>query len=369
MTKLFSSIYKGKSVLVTGHTGFKGSWLSLWLTQMGANVIGYSLDYLQTPNHYALLNLEMVSIFGDINDTDKLKNVFDTYQPDIVFHLAAQALVTKSYIDPIQTYQTNVMGTLHLLEICRQSPSVKAIVNITSDKVYKNKESLSGYLEEDELGGYDPYSASKSCVELLTSSYRNSYFNLHSYKKEHTVLLANCRAGNVIGGGDWAEDRLLSDMMKATYAQQKIKIKNPNSIRPWQHVLEPLSAYLLIGQKLLEEKKEFAEAWNFGPLNEKSCTVLELVQEAQTIWSLLQYEQLNTQSQLHETKLLQVDSSKAYKQLQWQNNWSTKLSIEKTILWYKSFYENSTIETLKDLQSYIEDANKKKLIWTRYEIK
>ena len=246
---LFNSIYKNRTVLVTGHTGFKGSWLVYWLNQMGANIIGYSLDSPTKLNHFELLDLDIVSINADVRDSQKLNQIFKKYKPDIVFHLAAQALVRESYSNPVLTYETNVMGTLKVLEACRNA-KVKAIVNITSDKVYENREIFQGYKETDKLGGYDPYSSSKACADILAKSYRNSYFNLKLYKNTHQTLLATCRAGNVIGGGDWAKDRLISDLVICANSNKIVSIRNPNAIRPWQHVLDALSGYLSLGQKL-----------------------------------------------------------------------------------------------------------------------
>jgi CDP-glucose 4,6-dehydratase len=220
----------------------------------------------------------MVSVIGDIRDSDKLNAVFAQYQPEIVFHLAAQPLVRLSYKEPVETFETNVIGTLKVFEACRNTKSVRAIVNITSDKCYENKEWVWGYRENDPMGGYDPYSASKGCAELVTSSYRNSFFNVNEYGKSHNVLLASCRAGNVIGGGDWAKDRLMTDIMVAVSQGKKVVIRNPRATRPWQHVLEPLSGYLMLGQKLLEGKKEFAQAWNFGPGEQGAITVKEVVE-------------------------------------------------------------------------------------------
>ena len=273
---MFRGVYKGKKVLVTGHTGFKGSWLSLWLIKLGAKVIGYALEPPTNSNHFELLNLDMVSIIGDIRDRDRLNAIFKKYKPEVVFHLAAQPLVRYSYINPVETFETNVMGTINVFEACRITESVKAIVNITSDKCYENKEWIWGYRESDPLGGYDPYSASKGCAELVTSSYRKSFFNPEDYSKKHNTLLASARSGNVIGGGDWGKDRLIPDIVRAISKNEKLYIRNPKATRPWQHVLEPLSGYLFLGQMLLEGKTEFADAWNFGP-NEGCHTDVETV--------------------------------------------------------------------------------------------
>ena len=362
MISLFNKIYKNTTVLVTGHTGFKGSWLVYWLYKMGANVVGYSLKFPTKPNHLELLkDIEIISIIGDIRDLKKLDNVIAKYNPDIVFHLAAQPLVRYSYQDPILTYETNVIGTLKVFEACKKN-NVKAIINITSDKCYENKEWIWGYKETDRLGGYDPYSSSKACSEILTSSYRNSYFNIKDYKKTHITLLASCRAGNVIGGGDWAEDRLIPDIIKATYNNKKIYIRSPKSIRPWQHVLEPLSGYLLLGQKLLEEKKEFAYAWNFAPEKNEIFNVEEIVKKTTKYWDKIDYK-IDNKKDLHEANLLNLDCSKANFYLKWNAAWGIEKTIQKTICWYKDFYINNKVNTYKDLQEYINDANSKGISW------
>ncbi len=365
MTSLFSLIYKNKTVLVTGHTGFKGSWLVYWLSQMGAKVIGYSLEAPTNPNHIELLDLDITSIIGDIRDLDKLNQVFSEYKPDIVFHLAAQPLVRLSYENPIETYETNVIGTLKVFEASRIN-NVKAIVNITSDKAYENKEWVWGYRENDPMGGYDPYSSSKGCADILATSYRNSYFNINEYKKTHNTLIATCRAGNVIGGGDWAKDRLITDIMISVSIGKKVRIRNPKATRPWEHVLEPLSGYLQIGQKLLEEKVEFAEAWNFGPSDEGSITVEEVVLNVKKHWNKIDYEINRDPNQLHEANLLKLDCSKAHILLNWKDVWDSDTTFEKTVKWYKAYYENNkNIITKEDLQNYINDAKKLNLEWTK----
>ncbi len=392
-SQLFNGVYKGRTVLVTGHTGFKGSWLAYWLSQMGAKVIGYSLEAPTTPNHFELLqnnsqfsilNSQLISIIGDIRDPEKLNDTFYKYKPEIVFHLAAQPLVRLSYDDPVTTYETNVMGTLNIFECCRKH-EVKAIVNITSDKCYENKEWVWGYRENDPMGGYDPYSSSKGCSEILTSSYRNSFFNTEEYGKSHGTLLASCRAGNVIGGGDWAKDRLITDIMVAVSKNEKVKIRNPKATRPWQHVLEPLSGYLQIGQKLLEGKSEFAEGWNFGPGDQGNITVEEVVNKVKKHWPKIDYElpnnsqfstlnsqfsnsnsqfsTINSQLNMHEANLLKLDCSKAHIKLNWQDVWSSEKTFEKTVQWYKNFYETGEILTKEDIENYVSDAKEKKLEW------
>ena len=363
MQSLFGGIYKDKTVLVTGHTGFKGSWLVYWLEKMGANVVGYSLEAPTSPNHFGLLNVNIVSIIGDIRDLDNLNKTFETYNPDIVFHFAAQALVRLSYENPIETYETNVIGTLKVFEACRKA-NVKAIVNITSDKAYENKEWIWGYRENDPMGGYDPYSSSKGCADLLANSYRNSYFNPKKYKKTHHTLLASCRAGNVIGGGDWAQDRLMTDIMLSVSQNKKVSIRNPKATRPWQHVLEPLSGYLHIGQKLLEEKVEFGEAWNFGPSDGASITVEQVVKNVKKHWKKIDYEINQYSNQLHEANLLKLDCSKAHIVLKWKDVWDSKNTFEKTVKWYKAYYEEGEVLTSKDLDSYIADAKKEGISWT-----
>lgn len=363
MENLFSSIYKNKVVIITGYTGFKGSWLAFWLNKMGAKVIGYSLESPTSPNHIKLLNLDIVSIYGDIRDFDSLDKTFKKYKPDIVFHLAAQALVRPSYENPIETYETNVIGTLKVFEACRKN-NIKAIINITSDKAYENKEWIWGYKENDPMGGYDPYSSSKGCAELLSSSYRNSYFNINEYRVNHNTLLASCRAGNVIGGGDWAKDRLIPDIMFSVSQNKKVSIRNPFSTRPWQHVLEPLSGYLLIGQKLLEGKKEFSGAWNFGPSDEGNITVKEVVENIKKYWDKIDYEINSDLHQLHEANLLKLDCSKAHILLNWKNVWDSNTVFEKTVRWYKAYYEENRSLTIEDLENYVKDAKSKNLEWT-----
>lgn len=362
MHNLFGAIYKNKTVLITGHTGFKGSWLTIWLEKMGAKVIGYSLEAPTNPNHFKLLNSNCISVIGDIRDSSKLDETFETYQPDIVFHLAAQPLVKYSYDNPIETYETNVIGTLKVFEACKKS-KVKAIVNITSDKAYENKEWIWGYKEIDSLGGYDPYSSSKACAEILTDSYRNSYFNLKNYTKTHNTLLASCRAGNVIGGGDWGKDRLIPDAMITASENRKVNIRNPKAIRPWQHVLEALSGYLNIGQKLLEGKTKYAEAWNFGPNKESTLSVEEALCSAKKYWNQIEYEIDSNSNHPHEANILKLDCSKAYTKLHWKEVWDYSTTFEKTVSWYKEYYNNQKILTNDDLESYIKDAKKKSLSW------
>lgn len=362
MNKLFNNIYKGKKVLITGHTGFKGSWLSLWLSKLGAHVIGYSVDIPSKPSHFELLNINMVSIIDNILNKKNLLKTVETYKPDIVFHMAAQALVRESYINPVKTIETNIIGTVNLLESCRKTKQVKAIINITSDKCYKNKEWLWGYKESDSMGGDDPYSASKGCSELAANAYRNSFFNPHEYGKSHSTLLANVRAGNVIGGGDWAKDRLIPDIMKATNKNKTVTIRNPYATRPWQHVLEPLSGYLQLGWKLLEGQKKFADDWNFGPSDEANLTVYEVTEYIKKYWNKINYKIEKNPNNPHEANLLKLDSSKARAKLQWKNIWDNNETFKKTVNWYKNYYQG-TILSEKNLDNYINDAKKASAKW------
>lgn len=359
---LFGGVYAGKKVFLTGHTGFKGSWLSQWLQLMGAKVYGYALAAPSTPNHLDLLKLDMQSIIGDVRDQPKLEKLMKDIQPDIVFHLAAQSLVRPSYADPVETFSTNVMGTLHVYEASRKVPSIKAIVNVTSDKCYENKEWVWGYRENDPMGGYDPYSASKGCSELLTASYRNSFFNLKEYGKSHAVLLASGRAGNVVGGGDWAVDRLIPDIVKAAARNESVTIRYPRATRPWQHVLEPLSGYLTLGWRLLEGKKEYAEGWNFGPEVSSNLAVGDVVNMAKTHWSAVNAIYGENPS-AHEANLLMLDCSKAGKLMKWRPVWDINDTMEKTIGWYKSYYLDKKIETVGNINDYVARAAKMKAVW------
>ncbi|MBT9173988.1 MAG: CDP-glucose 4,6-dehydratase [Syntrophomonadaceae bacterium] len=360
---MFKNIYRDKVVLITGHSGFKGSWLTLWLTELGATVVGYSLNPPSMPYHFELLDIDIVSLTGDIRDREKLTEVVNTYKPEIVFHLAAQPLVRQSYRTPASTFETNVMGTVNVFEACRQSASLRAIVNITSDKCYENKEWVWGYRETDPMGGYDPYSSSKGCAELVTNSYRNSFFNPYDYGRLHQVLLASARAGNVIGGGDWGEDRLIPDIVKASARNESVLIRCPQATRPWQHVLEPLSGYLLLGQKLLEGNTEFAEGWNFGSGDERPVTVREAVEKIRESWARVGYLVQEETNRLHEANLLKLDCSKANTKLQWQSVWASRKTFEKTACWYKNYYEQNQIASRDDLLEYISDAHKKQITW------
>lgn len=360
---MFNHVYHNTRVLITGHTGFKGSWLILFLSQLGAKITGYSLLPPTEPNHFNLLDVGINSIIGDVRDTEKLNQVFKEHQPEIVFHLAAQPIVRLSYKEPVETFTSNVMGTINIFEASRACGMVRAIINVTSDKCYENREWPWVYRESDSIGGYDPYSASKGCCELITSCWRDSFFNLKDYGRSHNTLLASCRAGNVIGGGDWAMDRLIPDMMRAINQNEKVNIRNPLSTRPWQHVLEPLGGYLFLGQKLLEGRKEFAEAWNFGPSEDGNVTVEEIAVQVKKVWPRIDYEKKVVPNQPHEAGMLRLDCSKSRTRLHWIPVWDVKAAVEKTALWYRAFYELNEAQSLKDLDCYFADARSKHLLW------
>lgn len=362
MFECFKNIYNGKRVFLTGHTGFKGSWLSLFLKELGADVMGYSLEPNTDPSIYKICDIDrdIKSVIGDIKDLDKLCDAMKEFNPDIIFHLAAQPLVRLSYKEPKNTYETNVIGTLNVYEAARKCHSVKAIVSITTDKCYENKEWPYGYRENDPMGGYDPYSSSKGCAELLTASYRNSYFN------ELGVGIASARAGNVIGGGDWAEDRLIPDLVRATADNKTLVIRNPLATRPWQHVLEPLSGYLWLGALLLEGKNEYACGWNFGPNDNDILSVKEVLDLAVDTWGN-NYE-VDSSVQPHEAQLLKLDISKAKTELKWKPVYDVNTAVTKTMEWYKNFYVNREADiknyTINQIKEYIEEAKSKKVIWS-----
>lgn len=365
MKFLFDNIYKDKSVFITGHTGFKGSWLSLWLTKLGSQVTGYARKPDTIPNHFSNLDLHINSLIGDLLDFDRLADSMKQAMPEIVFHLAAQPLVRESYKYPQETYSTNVLGTLNVLEAARKTPSVQAVVVVTTDKVYENFEHNRCYSESERLGGYDPYSSSKACVEILCASYRNSFWNLEEYGKDHNVLLSTVRAGNVIGGGDWSKDRLIPDIVKAASQGKTAVIRNPQSTRPWQHVLDCLSGYLLTGKLLLEGKNEVADCFNFGPAESDALTVKTICNYVKACWPETQFDFPELKEQPHEAGLLRLDSSKARRVLNWEPVWDSGRAIESTINWYRSFYESGTVLSEADLEHYIKDAQHKGIVWTK----
>jgi CDP-glucose 4,6-dehydratase len=354
---LFKELYKNKKVLITGHTGFKGSWLSLWLQELGADVCGYSLSIPTNPSHFKLLDLDIKTVLGDIRDAEKLKQTFQEFQPEIVFHLAAQPFVRTSYKEPRYTYETNVMGTVNLFEAVRQTPSVKVVVNITTDKCYENREWVYGYRENDPMGGYDPYSNSKGCSELITASYRNSFFNPKNLGRTHNVSLASVRAGNVIGGGDWGEDRLIPDFVRALSQKETLILRNPEATRPWQHVLEPLSGYLKLGALMYQDGLKYSSAWNFGPKDSASLNVEEVVKQSIKIWGSGNY-QVKPEKKMHEAMLLKLDISKVAHYLNWQPVYDSKTTIKETIEWYKEYYsgnKNMKEYSIQQIKKYLQN--------------
>ncbi|MDA8692811.1 CDP-glucose 4,6-dehydratase [Saprospiraceae bacterium] len=366
----YEGLYSDKTVLITGHTGFKGSWLANWLISLGAKVVGFSLEAQTNPNHFDLLGLEkkMTHIIGDVRDKDTLLKVFNTYKPTLVFHLAAQALVRPSYDLPLETFSINLMGTANLFECVRQCDFVLGIVNVTSDKCYENFEDDRAYNEKDRMGGYDPYSASKGGAELIANSFRSSFFNPAEYGKSHTKILASVRAGNVIGGGDWSKDRLIPDIVKSVSQNLVTSIRSPLATRPWQHVLEPLSGYLQIGQHILEGNVEVSEAWNFGPDNSATMTVGDVIKLAASNWDKIKFQLHEPKNKPHEANLLRLDCEKAKQELNWYSVWGAKETVERTIKWYKSFYLQKQISTEEDLMDYTSDAKSKGLKWAINDI-
>lgn len=342
--------WQNKKVFLTGHTGFKGGWIALWLSQLGAKVHGYSLEPKQTPNLFEEARIENrieSSTIGDIRNFLDLKNSISNIQPQIVIHMAAQPLVRESYKNPLLNYETNVIGTVNLFETIRNISSVKSVVNITTDKCYENKESLVPYKESDRIGGYDPYSSSKACVELISSSYRQSFFN------EANIYLASVRAGNVIGGGDWAVDRLIPDFFRAISLGKKISLRSPKAIRPWQHVIEPLAGYLMLAEKLYTHGESFAESWNFGPNVSDAKEVQWIVEHLcknipGASWDIAD------SSQPHEANLLVLDSSKAEEFIGWKPKWGIKTALDKTIDWNNSWENNEDMAEIciKQINSY-----------------
>ena len=345
-----SSFWLNKRVFVTGHTGFKGSWLSLWLQHLGAIVTGYALKPSTSPNLFGVVKVAegINSITGDIRNGGALTEAMRAAQPDIVIHMAAQPLVRYSYINPVETYSTNIMGTVNLLEAVRQSRSVRAVVNVTSDKCYENNEWLWGYRESEPMGGFDPYSSSKGCAELVTAAYRNSFFN-STESDECRVSVATARAGNVIGGGDWAEERLVPDVLQAIQSGQSVSIRNPRSTRPWQHVLEPLSGYILLAEKLYDHGPDFAEAFNFGPAERDVVPVEWLVEQLIQTWGVKASWHLDGSAHFHEAHALKLDSSKARTMLGWRPRWSLEQAVSAIVTWHQAYNENASSAEMRAL--------------------
>jgi CDP-glucose 4,6-dehydratase len=337
-----SNFWKGKRVYLTGHTGFKGSWLSLWLQSLGATVKGYALNPPTNPNLFDIARVRegMMSDIGDIRHLETLSASMVAFNPDIVFHLAAQPLVRYSYEAPVETYSTNVMGTVNVFEAARQCTNLKAIINVTTDKCYENKEWWWGYREDEPIGGFDPYSSSKGCSELVTSAYRQSYF------QQVGIGLASARAGNVIGGGDWAEDRLIPDILKAIERNTPVIIRSPCSTRPWQHVLEPLSGYLQLAQALYTQPDNYAEGWNFGPNEDDAKPVQCIVERLVAIWGDNSDWVLDKTAQPHEAHYLKLDCSKAKARLHWQPKWSLDVALQHIVEWQKNYQQGTNMHTV-----------------------
>lgn len=357
---MFKGIYRGKNVLLTGHTGFKGSWLALWLKDLGAELAGIGLDPETAPSHWDLLDLSIADRRLDLRDLEAVLGALDEVRPDIIFHLAAQPLVHHSFQDPQATWSTNVLGTANLLEACRRTPAVRAIVVVSSDKCYENQEWPWSYRETDPLGGHDPYSASKAAVELLAASYRRSFFS-----PQGAPLLATARAGNVIGGGDWSRNRLVPDLVRAISSGQDLVVRSPEAVRPWQHVFEPLSGYLLLGQGLLEGREQWAQAWNFGPDPIQEQTVADILLKLQAYWPDCTWRQVF--SSLHETHLLRLDYSKARQQLGWQPVWSIEECLAATADWYRAWIEEGRVLSRRQLSTYARRAGEKGAVWAEEE--
>ncbi len=351
---IFHNFYKGKTVLVTGHTGFKGSWLSIWLNELGVKVVGYGLDPYTDKDNFVVTGLKdkIIDIRGDIREEGKLDEVFKMYKPQIVFHLAAQPLVRLSYENPKETYETNVMGTLNVLECIRKSDCVRVGIMITTDKCYENKEQIWPYREDDPMGGYDPYSSSKGCCELLISSYRNSFINSKDYDK-HGKAIASVRAGNVIGGGDWSKDRIVPDCIRALMNREDINIRNPKAVRPWQHVLEPLSGYMLLAKKMYEDNTSYCSGWNFGPDYDSIVPVSKIADLITKEWGSGKWRDVSNENAPHEANLLRLDCTKAKTYLKWSPKLNIEEALELTLGWYKYFNVKDPYELcINQIQNY-----------------
>ena len=353
----FEDKYRNRRVLVTGHTGFKGSWLSLWLSELGAQVAGVALPPPGGPSHWGALGLNVRSFIQDIGDCQSVLRIVEDFQPEVVFHLAAQPLVRRSYVQPLETWSVNVLGTGNVLEACRAVPSVRAVICVTTDKCYENKEWEWGYRENDALGGRDPYSASKAAAELLVSSYRDSFFQEH-----RSPLVATARAGNVIGGGDWSVDRLIPDAIRAVTSCSVLEVRNPLATRPWQHVLESLAGYLILGQRLLEGNRHFSGAWNFGPDQTGNRSVADVLTLLSSHWSAVRWRH-DIRPQPHEAKLLYLDSAKARIHLKWEPVWSFHRAVAETANWYKDWLQRGEAISRAQLAQYIDDAAALEMCW------
>ena len=341
------SFWAGRRVLLTGHSGFKGSWLSLWLQKMGADLMGLSLDLPSEPNLFeaAEVGRGMKAVRGDVRNLADLTAALNAHQPEVVIHMAAQAMVRYSYSHPVETYAVNLMGTVHLLEAVRHCPSVRSVVCVTTDKCYENKEWVWGYRENEPMGGFDPYSNSKGCAELAISAYRNSFFNLDHFDKHH-VALASVRAGNVLGGGDWGQDRLVPDLVRSFMDKQAPMIRNPLAIRPWQHVMDPICGYLLLAERLYEKGPAFAEGWNFGPDDSGTRPVQWIADTLASLWGEGARWELDKDAHPHEAMSLRLDCTKARSQLGWHQVWPLETTLEKIVDWYKAFRDGKDVRAV-----------------------
>jgi len=344
------NFWKNRKVFLTGHTGFKGGWTALWLSNMGAKVFGYSLKPPTIPSFFSVTKLKeelSKSIIGNILDIKNLTEAMKDAKPSVIIHMAAQSLVRNSYKLPVHTFMTNIMGTINIFEAARKTNTVKAIINVTSDKCYKNQELARPYEENDKLEGHDPYSSSKACSELITTAYRKSFF------LDSGISVASARAGNVIGGGDWAKDRLIPDLFRALDKGDVLSIRLPNATRPWQHVLEPISGYLILAERLVSEKNKYAEAWNFGPDDNKNIPVSKIVENFSNKFKELKFKYDNSK-QPYESELLKIDSTKSKSRLGWKNNWNLKITLNKTIEWYRSWKNNENMKnvSISQINSY-----------------
>lgn len=350
-----NKFWKHKKVFITGHTGFKGGWLSLWLQSMGAEVMGYALKPATNPNFFevAEVAMGMKSIIADIRDREYIKKQIKQFNPEIVIHMAAQPLVRYSYDNPVETYETNVMGTVNVFEAIRACENIKAFINVTTDKCYENEERSEGYREDEAMGGHDPYSSSKGCSELVTAAYRRSYFN--SNNKIRKLAIASARAGNVIGGGDWSEDRLVPDFIKAIMNKKVISIRSPNAIRPWQHVLEPVGGYIKLAEMLYKDGKNFSEAWNFGPKDNDAKNVKWVIENLVSIWGGDASFEINESSEdPHEANYLKLDCSKAKSKLEWEARLNLTTSLGMIYAWHKAHIENKSMRefSLNQIMEY-----------------
>lgn len=339
-----AQFWRSRRVLLTGHTGFKGSWLSLWLQKLGATVAGYALPApAESLFELAAVGERMESVFGDVRDRTGLQDLLDKFKPEVIFHLAAQPLVRKSYVEPVETYDINVMGTVHLLEAVRRTASCRVVVNVTSDKCYENKEWVWGYREHDALGGRDPYSSSKACAEIVTAAYRRSFFETHALRR---VALASVRAGNVIGGGDFSQDRIIPDLIAAMKKREPLYVRNPDAVRPWQHVLEPLFGYLLLAEKLWDGSADYTQSWNFGPTPDDIRTVRWIVERLKQHWGERLSWKIDSAAKVHEAHLLVLDSTKARMVLGWRPRWTLEQALQAVTDWYDAYANREALREI-----------------------